>query len=137
MDAGKRLQTIQNRSARRILDQLPGASATPLFRELGWINLASKRKLHKIVLLHNLLKDNGPKALRERLTPYRRTASILTRGGATNNLYIQGFQMDYVKKSFFHDTVKLWNGLPSDLKAIEDNKVFKKKLQAYFFVEDC
>lgn len=132
IDLSKKLQTIQNRSARRILNQMPGVSAAPLMKRLGWMDLASKRKLHKLVLLHRLLLDKGPKGLRSKLSHYRRVAPISTRGAINDNLYIAGFKTDYIKKSFFHDTVKHWNSLPNGLRRIDNNRKFKEKLQAYF-----
>ena len=74
----KRLQSIQNRCARRIVDARPGTSARnildvnprtsakPLLRDLGWLNLENKRKLHKYVLMKKVMNDDGP--LTERAT---------------------------------------------------------------------
>ena len=132
----KKLQTIQNRSARRILIQLPGVSAAPLMHKLGWIALARKRKLHKLVLLHRLLLGNGPRKLRSKLLQYKRKPAKSTRGVQNNNLYINSFRTDYIKKSFFYDAIKQWNSLPIKLKDIKSNRNFKDRLQAYFLVGD-
>ena len=62
-DSVNKLQTIQNRCVRRIMDSTPGASATPLINELGWLTLREKRKLHKCVMFHGLMQGKGPRAL--------------------------------------------------------------------------
>ena len=131
VDCSNKLQTLQNRCARRILNQMPGTSAAPLMQQLGWIRLADKRKLHKTVMLHRLLQGAGPEKLLERLQLFKNESSTSTRGAASNNLYITGFRTNYVKRSFFYDAVTTWNKLPSNLKEIKSNKTFKAKLQTH------
>ena len=129
-----KLQTIQNRCARRILNKPPGTSAGPLLKDLGWINLAEKRKLHKCVLLHRLLKSDGPAALKSILEPYtnRPTAEQSTRGNANGSLYIPRFRTNYIKKSFMYEAVKLWNSIPTYLRNTENNNTFKERLGVYY-----
>ena len=129
-----KLQTIQNRCARRILNKLPGTSAAPLLKDLGWIRLADKRNLHKCVLLHRLLKSEGPNALKKILEPYtnRPAAELSTRGYVNGCLYIPGFRTGYIKKSFMYEAVKLWNSIPPYLKDVANNNTFKEKLNVYY-----
>ena len=134
INSKNKLQTIQNRCARRILDCLPGTSAPPLIKELGWISIENKRKMHKCVLLHRLLHGQGPTALINMLVPFtERTITRTTRSTENGCLFIPSFKTDYVKKSFFLDTVKEWNSLPLSLKMIESNKTFKEKLYLHYF----
>ena len=95
-----KLQTVQNRCARRILNRLPGTSAAPLLRKLGWMSLADKRTLHKCVLLHRILLGNGPEALKRLLTIYSREVQKTTRSVTNGNFFIPGFNTNYFKKSF-------------------------------------
>ena len=127
-----KLQTIQNRCARRILNRPPGTTAAPLIKELGWISLEKKRKLHKCVLLHKLLQGTGPSPLINMLEPYNNRTALNTRGTANNCLYIPSFKTNYIKKSFFMDSAKLWNSLPLDIKSTTNSSTFKEKLHAYF-----
>ena len=135
--ARNRLQTIQNRCARRILDQLPGTSSAPLLRRLGWIRLEHKRKLHKCVLLHKIINGRGPGAMTEMLSSLRpEDRSVCTRGVSNECLYIPRFNTDYVKKSFFVDTAKAWNSIPMDIRNIKNSLTFKEKLQNHYLKED-
>ena len=102
-------------------------------KRLGWITLAQKRRLHKTVLLHRIIKGNGPKILTEKLIDFNHTGLKTTRGTTGGNLYIPRTKTNYMKKSFFHDSARIWNSLPNELKAIDSNTKFKDKLQAYFF----
>ena len=127
-----KLQTVQNRCARRILNCLPGTSAAPLLRELGWLKLETKRKLRKCVLLHRLLHGNGPNSLIDMLQPYT-YSSVNTRNASGYGLFIPRYNTNYIKKSFFTDTALIWNSLPNDIKGTASSATFKEKLHKYFF----
>ena len=123
-----RLQTIQNRCARRILNCVPGTSSAPLLKELGWIRLDKKRKLHKCVYLHRLLQGKGPQPILDMLKPFANNTRIMTRGVNNQNLFIPRHHTNYVKKSYFNDTAVLWNSIPKEIKAAKSNKTFKERL---------
>ena len=127
-----KLQTIQNRCARKIMDSPPGASALPVIRDLGWLMLAEKRKLHKCVLLHELLLGNGPQILVEELHPWTNRHSRVTRGTMGENLAMVAHRTNYFGKSFFNDTARIWNTLPLELRQVQNRKTFKEKLHRYF-----
>ena len=128
-----KLQTIQNKSARRILNKLPRTSAAPLLKELGRISLSDKRQLHKCVFLHRLLQGKGPTVLKDMLAPYKEAETRTTRGSTSNCLYIPGFKTDYIRKSYMYEAVKLWNSIPAELRNIKNSDSFKEKLHIYFF----
>ena len=132
-----KLQTIQNRCARTILGSRPGTSAPPLLRQLGWITLEDKRKLHKCVLMHRLLHGNGPKVLLDRLSRYINTNEIPTRSATSNNLVIVARNTNYLANSYFCDTVRIWNGLPTTLRQIESSTTFKENLQKHLLNLGC
>ena len=114
------------------MNRLPGTSAGPLLKDLGWISLAEKRSLHKCVLLHRLLRSEGPNALKKILEPYTDISEQSTRGNANGCLYIPRFRTNYLKKSFMYEAVKLWNSIPVYLKNTTSNNSFKEKLGVYF-----
>ena len=133
VNSRNKMQTIQNRCARRILNHLPGTTAPPLINELGWISLDRKRKMHKCVLLHRLINGRGPSTLIQKLTPFTEgNRTRTTRSVENGALFIPGYRTDYIKKSFFHDTVKEWNQLPLALKSVKNNSTFKEKLYLYY-----
>ena len=99
-----KLQTIQNRCARSILSKQPGTTAMPLIRELGWLDLNEKRKLHKCVMLHQLLLGNGPQLLTELATSLINTNGRNTRGTSNENLILLTHNTNYMTKSFLYNT---------------------------------
>ena len=128
----KKLQTIQNRCARRILGSPSATTALPLIRELGWLTLAEKRMLHKCVLLHELLLGNGPQILIDELTPFTDRHMMTTRGTVNQNLSVIAHKTDYLTKSFYYDTAKVWNTLPVQLRKTRNSHTFQENLHKYF-----
>ena len=115
-----KLQTVQNRCARRILDRLPGTPSAPLLKRLGWITLDKKRKLHKCVLVHKILNNKGPKVLEEMLLPLMVRTNNSTRGARNSCLSVPSYNTDYVGKSFFIDVARTWNKIPLELRNLEE-----------------
>ena len=130
-----KLQTVQNRCARRILNKLPGTSSAPLLKELGWIPLEVKRRLHKCVMLHKLLNGRGPEVLINMLNPLLARTNINTRGAADSHLFLPRYNTDYAGRSFFNSVARLWNDIPLDLRNISNSLTFKEKLQKYYVME--
>ena len=96
----RRLQTIQNLCARKITRSMPGASAPPLIRKLGWLDLETKRQLHKCVLLHRLLHGTGPNVLKEELVRFIRTDdNRSTRANTNMDFLVHQCRTDYLRKS--------------------------------------
>ena len=126
-----RLQTIQNRCARRILNCRPGTHAPPLLKELGWLPLAQKRKLHKCVLLFKLLKGEGPDVLCEKANTMKMPTAVTTRASANNNLKITTHNTNYMGKSFFCDTIKTWNIIPPSIRQTKNVNTFKENLHKF------
>lgn len=57
IDSINKLQTIQNRCARRINNSMPGTQALPQIRQLGWLTVVEKRKLYKCVMQRSSFKE--------------------------------------------------------------------------------
>ena len=106
-------------------------------QKLGWIKLQEKRKLHKLVLLHRLMRGMGPKPLMDKLPDYKNHSSASTRGAASGNFFIPRFRTDYIKKSFFYDVITSWNKLPVHLREIDNSKTFKERLQNHMLRESA
>ena len=127
-----KLQTLQNRCARRILGCPPEATAFPLIRRLGWLTLEEKRNLHRCVLLHELLLERGPQVLIDDLRPWTMEHSRTTRGTTNGNLPVIAHKTNYVTKSFYYDTAKTWNTIPVEIRQIKNRATFKENLHKYF-----
>ena len=130
-DSVNKLQTIQNRCMRRILNKLPGASSAPLLNELGWLTLQEKRKLHRCVMLHGLMQGKGPRALCAELDKWKNRGPKNTRAKTSECLSLPSHRTKYVAKSFLYVTVKFWNQLPTNIRQIKNRTTFKESLHKY------
>ena len=136
VNSSNKIQTIQNRCARRILDAAPGTSARPLIHELGWLTLNKKRKLHKCVLFYDLLQGKGPQLLCDGLSAYKRQGPQQTRGTANECLFLPTHRTNYIAKSFYHDAAKLWNSIPLSIRNAKSRATFKERLHKHYFLNE-
>ena len=126
-----RLQVIQNDAARAILFKKPRTSAEPLLKELNWINLRNKRRLHCEVLFHKIVNGAAPKSLHELLERY----SIDNNDGPQrrrNEYFIPSYRTNAMADSFYITTLKTWREIPSDLKLTKEPLNFKARLNNHY-----
>ena len=128
----RRLQTIQNRCVRRITGSRPGTSAAPLIKSMGWLDLEAKRKLHKCVLLKKIADENGPQALKELMQCFKSGGNINTRLTGHGGYLLPNFKTDYFRNSFFYDSIKAWNSLPTEIREIKNINTFKENVHKFF-----
>ena len=128
----QRLQVIQNDAARAILTKKPRESAAPLLKELRWLNLHDKRRLHGDVMLHKITKGKAPKSLQNKLKEYEITRQNDTRLGRANGYYIPAYRTNSVGDSFFISTIKSWNKIPPEIKETRESINFKSKLNSLY-----
>jgi hypothetical protein len=130
----KRVQRIQNVTARI----LSGAGAmdhiTPVLRDLHWLPVA-KRVIYKVLLmLHKLVNGGG--------APILNTFRL-----CENNVFnLRSNHSNYLQMPFTTSTViyercfsvaspRLWNELPFILRTEANTSAFKKKLKTFLFIE--
>ena len=128
---GKRLQTIQNRCVRRITGSRPGSNAAVQIKSLGWLNLETKRKLHKCVLLKKIINEGGPDALKDLMGCFGSSNGRSTRLTSHGGFTLPCIKTDYYRNSFLYDAVKTWNSLPAHLREINNITTFKENLHKY------
>ena len=133
-----RLQTIQNRAARIILNSGPLENAEGLMDQLGWLNLQEKRLLHGLVLIHKLLHGKGPKTLTTEANNLMVSRDRVTRALINNNLEITYSRTNYGKKVFLNSLCKQWNRIPKLIRDVENSQSFKEKLYQHMLLNrDC
>ena len=124
-----RLQVIQNQAARAILSKKPRASADPLLKQLNWIKLEDKRKMHGEVLFHKIENGTAPRSLQEMMIRYRNENAHNSR---RNQYFIPSYKTNIMGTSYYITTIKSWNKIPTDLKATKETKNFKARLNNYY-----
>ena len=113
-----------------MMNAAPLTSAKPLIRNLGLLTLETKRKLRSLVLLYKLTRNEGPAALIRELEGYRNSSRehIITRNSGEGSYYIPAYNTDNVGKSFFVQTIKRWNTLPTNIQQSENATIFKRRV---------
>ena len=119
-----KLQKLQNAAARLILKLPKHCSVSEEIRKLHWLRV-EERILFKIILVvYKFFTKNGPAYLDEILE----IADIETRLLARKN-----FVTKYGRRSFRYVAPHLWNRLPVDVRTMNCDKSFKKKLKYILF----
>ena len=125
-----RLQVIQNDAARAIFSKKPRTSAKPLLKDLRWMTLYEKRKMHSEVLLHKIINGEAPRSLQNMLQTYKRPTNDDRQ--RRNDLYIPAYRTNSMANSFFITTIKSWNKIPHDLKMTKKSQNFKARLNTLY-----
>ena len=117
-----RLQKLQNRSARVIMNMGNDVESTVALNALGWEPLKAERK--KAKLMFKLLNGMGPKSL-SNLFHYKNEFTDYELRGVSNSLCLPQPHTNSMKKSFMYDGVTLWNSLPKELRDIKSLSCFQ------------
>ena len=128
----QRLQKLQKRAARLILDTDPLASSLPLIKKLGWMKIEHRILYHKCLLTFKCLHNLAPVYLTEKVTPVSRNNPYQLRNVLHEELYVPRANTELFKKSFYYSGPYEWNNLPYSLRDIKSISSFKEKLKLYF-----
>ena len=127
-----RLQRILNIAARILTLSRPSCNITPVLIELHWLPI-EKRIEYKLLLItfkatHNL----APQYISDMLQPYPTPRPL--RSSDENLLAIpQSRTKSYGDRAFSIAAPTLWNGLPDELRFINELGHFKRQLKTYLF----
>ena len=97
----------------RIITGLPkGTSHNTLYIESGFCSLKERRRRHKIIMYHKIINDLTPEYLGDLLPPLVSTTNPYHRRRPLERA-VPSHKTDLYKTSFFPDTTRLWNQLPT------------------------
>ena len=78
--------------------------------------------------MHDVSNDLVPPNPKDLFIPTAKIHSYNTRASASKNFYIQKSNIEIKRKSFSRIGAKLWNEIPTKLRALP-KAIFKKKIQ--------
>ena len=118
-----KLQVLQNRVARIILNENYDTSSHALLNRLMWMSVRQGYAYQTYILLFKVFHNTVPAnlncfVLKENIYNYR--ASTKSR--------------NIMKTSFAYNGSVLWNNLPTDLRCIDNFNIFKKVLKSYILL---
>ena len=121
----EKLQQLQNRAARVILQANCEINSSLLLETLKWDKFSSRRRKQKAIMMFKSLNGLAPVYLQdlfsERNTDYDLRDSF-------RKLNLPKPRTDYLKRSFGYSGALLWNSLPENIRAIRSIGQFKKEI---------
>lgn len=125
------LESVQYMSAIIVSGALKGTNRLRLLEELGWDDLKTRRRLHKLFLFYKIVAGLSPSFLRDLLPSKVHEKSRFSLRNR-DNFTSYRVRTERFKRSFFPSTVSLWNTLDSSLRSIDTISLFKQKLKQYY-----
>ena len=121
----EKLQKLQNRAARVILQANCEVNSSLLLETLKWDQLSLRRRKHKAIMMFKSLNGLAPVYLHE-LFDKRHTDYDLR--DSFRKLNLPKPRTNYLKRSFSYSGALLWNSLPESIRAIRSIGQFKKEI---------
>ena len=119
---------VQRRAARFIKrDYSYESSVTQMLKDLDLSSLENRRKINKLTVLYNIRNDLV--CIKE--TGYLERADPRTRD-ASRNYKLKSAKTELFKHSFFINTPKIWNKLPSVIKDTQSLESFKIAIRKHY-----
>ena len=127
----KRLEILQKRAARMILNVNYFTPSIELFKDLNWLPFHKRVMYFRCVFIHKCLNNLSSEFFSNTFLDVSITHSFNTRHAVNGNLVLPKCNTEYLKKSFIYSAISLWNSLPNDLKMIDSVFCFKGKFKKY------
>ena len=107
------LQRIQNFAAKSILGKKKRYSNKKTLKELQFLNLEQRRKIHRTVFIHKALLNKSSTNLHEIFSKYN--PNFNTRNSTKKNLTIPSHNSSKFKRSPLYKMINDWNDTPNNL----------------------
>ena len=104
------LESLQIESARVVTGAMKGTSRDSLLRDISWVELSLRRKMHKLCLMYKMVHKLAPPYLCNLCPGFVRDRSRYSLHSA-NNLCLPYVRTERHKKLFLFSTTQLWNSL--------------------------
>ena len=127
-----RLERLQNRAARLITGTMLRTPTEKLREELGWTTLENRRKIHKLLLFHQLQSRSSliPSYIKSILPDTRETQTGINL--RNSNTLTQPFnRTSLLENSFVPSTTRFWNDLPLSVRQ-SNSSAYKRLIYEHF-----
>ena len=126
----KRLQKLQNRAARIIMNMSNDVHHSVVLQALGWKTLEAERKKAKAKMMYKLLNNMGPQSLTNLFT-YKDEVTSYNLRNISSSLCLPHPNTNNMKRSFMYDGAFLWNSIPRDIKESKSLSSFRTKIATH------
>ena len=128
----RQLQSVQNTAARIVTRAGRQAHSKDLLEQLHWLPVSFRVDYKILLLTFRALHGLAPVYLSRLLTVYRPTRSLRSHSQLLLRQPKSRLKT-YGDRAFSHAAPRLWNALPSDLRAVNCLDNFKINLKTYLF----
>ena len=126
----KRLQKLQNRAARIILNLNNDVHHTIALHALGWEPLQTERKKATAKMMYKVLNKTGPKSLTN-LFSYKSETTNYHLRDISSGLCLPKPRTNNMKNSFMYDGAHLWNSIPKEIRESKSLSSFRNNIAAH------
>ena len=99
-----------------------------VYKDMGWLPLHLRRQVHLSMYMFKIIKGQSPSNFMNKF----KFISGGTRDGANCNLYTK---KSATLKNFYYLGAKAWNVLPTEMRNLDDPKIFGRKYKSMLL--DC
>lgn len=128
------LQRVQNAAARLIFQLRPRDHVTPSLIQLHWLPVRFRVQYKLCMLMHYVHIGRAPAYLTNSV---QAISTCSTRSGlrsaSTTNYVTPRLRTKFGERAFSHAGPAAWNALPTDLRALTNSSIFRKRLKTHFF----
>lgn len=128
----KRIQIVQNNCLRLIFGIRRRQRISHKLKEIPWLNMINRRKLHKLCFYHKLILHKMPPYLYNKITYRTDVHNINIR--RKDLITPPQYKFSIFERSFAYNIAKNYNAVPANLKNYSCNS-FKNQLKKYLLVE--
>ena len=126
----KRLQKLQNRAARIIMNMSNDIDHSVALQALGWVPLKTERKKAKAKMMYKILNKMGPESLTTLFT-YKGEMTNHNLRDISSSLCLPKPRTNNMKNSFMYDGAYLWNSIPKEIKESRSLSSFRNKIATH------
>ena len=127
-----KLQYVQNAAARLITRTRKFDHITPVLKDLHWLPIRKRIDFKILLLVFKALQGEAPQYIKDLISWYKPNKNLRS----ANEMLLQTKPSNLVTcgdRAFSIAAPKLWNGLPTEIKASKSVPIFKAKLKTYLF----
>ena len=126
-----RIQRLQNKYARMVLDMDLFTSTSFLLSTLNWQSVKQRIQYQQSVVVYKILNEQAPRYLNTLLQ--RRTVNYTTRYATRSPLFVPTPRTEYMKRSISYCGSKLFNSLPITVHCCNTLAKFKSEVRRISF----
>lgn len=134
-DKLSKLQVIQNRAAKLIVQKKKLAHSTPILYDLHWLPVKERINYKIALFCFKCLNNNAPSYLKDFLNVY--LPPRMLRSSSDQSILkctrLPKYKF-YGERSFEHIGPRIWNDLPRKLREAPNVNIFKSRLKHYLFL---